>query len=62
MSDPLAVSIKTAAERVELSQDSIRTAINKQQLPAKRVGRVLRIRVTDLEAWFDGLDDSGATP
>lgn len=49
------VSVKTAASMCEVSEDVIRGAINKQQLPAVRVGRVIRIKPADVEAWADSL-------
>lgn len=55
---PYAISVKDAADMVGLDATTVRSAIDKQQLPAKKVGRVLRIRVSDVEAWFDGLDDA----
>ena len=51
----LAVSVRVAADLVGCSETTIREAINKQVLPAYRVGRAIRIKVTDLETWFDGL-------
>ena len=51
------VSINTAADMYDLGRDAIRDAVNKGHLPAKRVGRAIRIRVIDLREWFDGLDD-----
>jgi len=57
MSDAIAVSIKTAAAKTDLSEDTIRAAINHGVLRAKRSGRAIRIRVDDLKAWFDQLED-----
>lgn len=51
----LAVSVKTAAQMTEISDTVLRDAINKQELPAHRVGRAIRIRVVDLDAWLAGL-------
>lgn len=53
-----AVSIRQAADMVGLSETTIRDAVNKQHLPAKKIGRVIRVRVADLTAWFDSLDDA----
>lgn len=55
MTTQIAVAIKTAAAMTDLSEHSIREAINKQHLPAYRVGRAIRIRVADLESWVSGL-------
>lgn len=52
MSAPIAASVKTAAVMTDLSEASIREAINKQELPAYRVGRAIRITTADLEAWL----------
>ena len=57
---PGAVSVKTAAQRYEVSETTIRDAINKQKLPAFRVGRAIRISLTDLEAWFTTLTRVGS--
>lgn len=57
-SGPYAVSIKDAAAMVGLDPTTIRDAIDKLHLPAKRYGRRILVRVSDLEAWFDGLDDA----
>lgn len=54
----IAVSIRTAARMVELGEDTLRHAINVGELPAKRVGRIIRIETDDLREWFRGLDDA----
>lgn len=51
----LAVSIRTAASMTDISETTIREAINKQILPAHRVGRSIRILVADLEDWLKSL-------
>jgi excisionase family DNA binding protein len=51
----IAVSVKTAAALVDISDTTIRDAIKKQRLPAHRVGRMIRIRVADLDAWVQSL-------
>lgn len=55
MTVQIAVAIKTAAAMTDLSEHTIREAINKQKLPAYRVGRAIRVKVTDLETWVDTL-------
>ena len=55
---PGAVSIKTAAAILELSDKTLRAAINRGDLRAKRVGTHLRISRADLAAWFEALDDA----
>jgi excisionase family DNA binding protein len=55
MSGQLAVSVKTAAAMTDLSETTIREAIDAQHLPAYRVGRAIRVTVADLEQWLAGL-------
>lgn len=47
----IAVSVKTAAAMVEVSESTIREAIDKGALTAFRIGRAIRIHVAELEAW-----------
>lgn len=56
----LAVSIKTASQMTDISETTIRDAINKQHLPAFRVGRSIRVKVTDLEQWLTTLTRVGS--
>lgn len=55
MNGQIAVAVKTAAAMTDISETTLRDAINKQELPAYRVGRSIRIKVTDLEDWFTSL-------
>jgi excisionase family DNA binding protein len=55
----IAVKVKTAAAVTEISETTIREAISKQELPAFRVGREIRIRVIDLETWVASLPRVG---
>lgn len=55
--NPLTVTIARAAELTGLSQDTIRDAVNRLDLPAKRNGRRIVIRYADLEKWVDGMED-----
>lgn len=55
MSNQIAVSVRTAADLTDISETTIRAAINEQKLPAFRVGRSIRIKVADLDAWVDRL-------
>lgn len=50
-----ALSVKSAAAELELSESTIREAVNRQKLPAYRVGRAIRIEKTDLMEWFRSL-------
>lgn len=59
MSGPLAVAVKTAAAMTDLSETTIRKAIDEQELPAHRVGRAIRILVSDLEQWLKSLTRVG---
>lgn len=54
---PLTVTIAGAAQATGLSPDTIRDAVNKAELPAKRSGRRILIRWVDLQKWVDGLED-----
>ena len=58
MSDRHGVSVKTAAALYEVGEDAIRGAINRRELPAKKVGRNLRIRIAALDEWFENLPDA----
>lgn len=58
MSEVIAVSIRTAADMLDVSQDVIRSAVHKGDLRAKRLGRLIRIDVSDLRAWFASLTDT----
>ncbi|WP_372490067.1 helix-turn-helix domain-containing protein [Nocardioides bruguierae] len=51
-SSPIAYSVKTAAILTDLSESTIRDAINKQELPAYLVGRAPRILREDLLSWL----------
>lgn len=50
-----------AAAAVGLSRDAIDKAIHTpagpKRLPAKKIGRAVRIKPADLEAWFDAQED-----
>lgn len=56
----IAVSVKTAAAMVEVSESTIREAIDKKHLPAFRIGRAIRIHVTELDAWTKSLTIVGS--
>ncbi len=60
---PLSVTVPVAAKMVGLSADTLARHIHatKNPLPAKKSapnGGKFLIRVADLEAWFDGLEDA----
>lgn len=54
---PLTRTIAQAAQDTGLSQDTIRQAVLKGDLPAKRAGRRILVKVADLEKWIDQLED-----
>lgn len=60
MNGQIAVSVKTAAALTDLSESTIREAIDKNVMPAYRVGRAIRILVADLEQWMAGLTRVGS--
>lgn len=47
-----AYSVRSAAAAYEVSEATLRVAINKQLLTAYRVGRAIRIDADDLAEWF----------
>jgi len=51
------LSTAEAAALVGTSAKFIERARQSGALPAKYVGRLVRIRREDLDAWFDGLED-----
>lgn len=55
---PLALSVRDAAREVGLDPTTLYAAIHKGELPAKRNGRKLLVKVSDLEDWFDALPDA----
>lgn len=55
MTTAIAVAVKTAAAMTDLSETTIREAIATNRLPAYRVGRAIRVKVTDLEDWLSSL-------
>lgn len=48
----IAASVRTLAGLLDVSEATIRVAINKQELPAYRVGRAIRVFVNDGEEWL----------
>lgn len=53
-----AVTRQEAADMYGVSFDTIKRAINKGALPAKKVGPQYRVDVKDLAAWFAALPDA----
>lgn len=62
MTDPMFLTRKQAGEITNTSEDTIRRAINKGTLRAKRVGDAKNARYLvsreALQAWFEQLDDA----
>ena len=54
---PITRTIAQAAQDTGLSQDTIRQAVLKGEIPAKRVGRRIILKVAELEKWIDRLED-----
>lgn len=55
-----AYGVRTAAADYDVSETTIREAINRQVLPAYRVGRAIRIHADDLDQWFRSLTRVGS--
>ena len=55
---PAFMSVETAARYTDLSPSMVRKLM-RQGLPSIRIGRAVRIRIQDLDAW---LTRQGATP
>ena len=54
MSAPtILMSIKTAAQETDLSESTIRKAINENKLKVIRVGSMLRLRPVDINEWIE---------
>ena len=53
---PLSTSVRDVAALTSLSEYEIRNAINKGDLPARKVGRRLVILTDDLRAWLEALE------
>lgn len=51
----LAYTVRNAAALLDVSESTLREAINKQKLRAFRVGRGIRIAHDDLMEWFHAL-------
>lgn len=50
--EPIAVSVRSLAALLGISETTLRDAINKQSLPAYRVGRSIRVFVDDAKQWL----------
>ena len=50
------LTVRNVADATGLSELTIRKAINEGALPAKRIGKSVRIRPVDLDAWVEALE------
>lgn len=55
MEPEIAVSIEEAARRAGLGRSSIYEAVNRGELPMRKLGKRSLILVSDLTAWIDHL-------
>lgn len=60
MSDQQAYTVRNAAAAYDVSETTLRDAINAQELPAYRLGRAIRIDADDLRSWFRSLTRVGS--
>lgn len=49
------LTARQCAKHASLSVTYIRTVIRSGELPAKLIGRAVRVKLTDLEAWEESL-------
>jgi len=52
--DESALTVAEAARRAACHQETIRRATRDGRLPALRVGRAIRVRASDVDAWLAG--------
>ena len=52
------VSMATIAKHLDVSQDSIRRWIKNRSMPAHRVGRAWRFRISDVDKWVQKRSES----
>lgn len=57
--DKKAYSVRSAASAYDVSETTLREAIDHRALPAFRVGRAIRIDADDLREWFRNLPRVG---
>jgi len=48
------VSIRVVAEHLCVSRSFVNKAVQKGEVPVHRVGRNLRFRLTEIDAWIEG--------
>lgn len=60
MSPQRAYSVRSAAAAYDVSETTLREAINRRALKAYRVGRSIRVAADDLDEWFRGLTVVGS--
>ena len=59
---PDALDYRTAADRLSVSDRTVRRLVKQGDLPAVDIGGCRRIRSSDLTAFLDGLQPDGDTP
>ena len=57
---PLAVDLPEAAHMLGVCTETIRREINRGRLRAFKIGRVWRVRITELNAYMKALENQGA--
>ena len=51
------LTVRNVSDRTGLSESTIRTAVNKGELLAKKYKSRIRIRPADLAAWIDSMEN-----
>ena len=55
------VGVEDVAAHLQVGKDSIYRWIETKGLPARRVGRLLRFRLSEVDAWVEAEDGEGAS-
>ena len=55
------VGVEEVAAHLQVGKDSIYRWIDAKGLPARRVGRLLRFRLSEVDAWVEAEDGEGAS-
>jgi excisionase family DNA binding protein len=53
---PILLSLRHASEATDLSEMTLRRAINKGELKAVKIGTASRLRPADIEAWISKIE------
>lgn len=54
------LTIEQVAERFGVSEKTVSRWVDSRGLPSRKVGNVRRFLLSEVDAWFAGLDGSGA--